>query len=222
MIVTLAMVIVFGGNSFAQDDEKSSQTLIYLTGEETFPENGDDFFGWKIFGKHYILRNSEKIGGFGLEYKTEPDNDYWKMQGWGFIALPYQYDLSLGYSEKSNDARFVFLGIDRLFPKVAGTNWSFFIDAKNFFALNDKGEGYLDIYTSILYPFGKRFKAGANVVYDHYWTGESRERFFLGPVAQYRFTENFSIRARVGRNWDWRDRGDTYNDQIRLDLKFFF
>lgn len=225
----LALVIIslaiFSSSAFAQDDEKSSRSLLFLTGEYTSPEEGDSFMGWKVFGKHTLYRDAERmdsIGGFGANYKTEPDNDYWKVELWGFITLPYGYDLSLGYSEKSSDARYVFTGIDHLYKKVGGTNWALFFDAKNFFALNDKGEGYLDVYTSAMYPIGKRLKIGANVVVDHYWTGESRDKLFIGPVGQVRLTDNIAVRARVGRTWDFRDRGDTYSDQVRLDLKIMF
>ncbi len=229
IISLLIMIIVslasFSSSAFAQDDEKTSRSLLFFTGEYTSPEVGDSFMGWKAFGKHTVYRDADRtdsIGGFGATYKAEPDNDYWKVDLWGFITIPYGYDVSLGYSEKSSDARYVFAGVDHRYAKVGGTKWALFFDAKNFFALNDKGEGYLDVYTSALYPIGKRVKVGANVVVDHYWTGESREKLFAGGVGQVRLTDDIAIRARVGRTWDWRDRGDTYSDQIRLDLKFMF
>ena len=224
-LLTLIIVSLTMSLAFAEDDEKSSRSLLFLTGEYTSPETGDSFAGWKVFGKHTIYRDADRmdsIGGFGATYKAEPDNSYWKTDLWGFITLPYGYDLSLGYSEKSSDARYVFAGVDRLYKKVGGTRWDLFFDAKNFFALNEYGEGYLDVYTSALYPIGKKVKLGANVVVDHYWTGESREKLFAGGVGQVKLTEKTAIRARIGRTWDWRDRGDTHSDQVRLDLKFVF
>ena len=220
MITVLAIGIVFGGNSFAQDDEKNALTLLYLSGEYTTAEERDSFFGYKLFGKHYF----PDAGGFGGTWKEEPDNNYWNYKIWGFYPIfGYGYDISLGYSRKNSGIDYVFAGIDHLYRKVkvGDSKINVFFDVKNFFALND-GEDYLDVYTSIECYLGGKFKGGFNVNGAHYWTGPDRQRLLIGPFLQYRVSEGFAVRGRIAGWKEWRsDRPDDQGIQFRIDLKFY-
>jgi hypothetical protein len=170
-----------------------------------------------LFGKHYFPDK----GGFGGTWKEEPENDYWNYKAWGFYPI-FGYDISLGYSRKSSGVDYVFAGIDHLYRKVGDSKINVFFDIKNFFTLDDDGEDYLDVYTSIDRYLGGKLKAGLNLNGAHYWTGPDRQRLLIGPFLQYRVSEGFAIRGRVAGWKEWReDRPDDKGVQFRIDLKFY-
>lgn len=218
-IIILAGTVIAPYSSLAQqDDFGESKTLIFLQGEVMNPEYRDSYFEYKLFGKHYL---ASRAGGFGADYKRGDENDYWKFQGWGFVNF-HEYNLSLGYAERSSGSEMVFVGVDHGYKDFLGAGFDLFFDIKNYFKLSGPRENYLDAYFAPAKQLGK-WRVGANVIYNHYWTGVDRDWMLLGPTLQYSFTEWFSVRGRVARAWTWRDdRENYYVDQYRLDLKFSF
>ena len=73
-----------------------------------------------------------------------------------------------------------------------------------------------------MYPIGKGFSIGTDLVYDHWWEGQAHSWYLVGPRISYKLTNEISLYGRVSHEWDVKDIGTDTGYRVRVGLAMIF
>jgi hypothetical protein len=195
----------------AASAEKISTTII-LRNDWYSPNDGKAIdLQWYTAYWHY--RN---FGG-GVDVNINPSADYTRIRP--FVTLNSGPWYVLAGAAYSNIEEYAQLGL-RYINSINGFNVVF--DLRNYIGLDLNSPSYSDNFVEVTHPIGEKFFVGVDMLYDHWWEGDSHDVLLVGPVFGYHFTKTIAAYVRVSHDWNFREAGTKEGNGIRLGLIFNF
>lgn len=211
MLVTVVVTLLAVNMASAQD---KVSTFVDFRNDYIMPEKGDDqyvqamaiWWQYKSFGTIIETSYADKTHSSCLKPSL-----LWKV-GKSYYMLG-------GVSTDSNGSKFVQTGVWYI-NKLGKA--SVYIDLRNYWIITGRNNGYTDNLFRVMYPVGKGFSVGADLIYDHWWKESSHNWYFVGSRLSYKINAKASVYARVSREWNVRKSGSVTTDKLRLGLTFSF
>lgn len=211
ILVVVAFLLLVVNMVSAQD---KISTFIDFRNDYVMPENGDDQYvqamaiWWQYKSAGLIIEESYADKSHSSCLKSALS---WKVgKAWYLIG---------GVSVNSQGLKFVQTGVWYI-NKLGKA--SIYIDLRNYLSITDQKNGYTDNLFRIMYPIGKGFSVGTDLIYDHWWSGPSHSWYFIGPRLSYKINVKTSIYARVSREWNVKEASSVTTDKLRVGLTFSF
>ncbi|MCK4650173.1 hypothetical protein KAT36_02980 [Candidatus Pacearchaeota archaeon] len=210
----VGLVPAFGAEDNSENKGKGSSTLIILKNDLAKTKEGESYHKQSVT---IYCHNGNWFGG-GLSATVKPTHDYAEVNPFFTVNKGPLYLLG-GLSTNSSGNDYAQAGIWYIdkFGKIA----TFFI-LKNYWNIAGESTDYLDAFLELEYPLGKKFYAGIDLDYCHYWQDENHYFYFIGPYAGYKILDNLSVYLRLSRGWNIVEDQSNRTDNIRTGLEISF
>lgn len=129
------------------------------------------------------------------------------------------FSVILGYASNNLGDKQIRLGI-RADKKVGRT--VFWIDASNYFSVNQNKSDYLDAFMGFTCKLNRVFSAGVTLGYDKWWREKDHQYLFLGPVFSCKVLPKTTIFIRPGKEWEESGGKTETRTKVRVGLNVQF
>jgi hypothetical protein len=164
----------------------------------------------------------QKMFGAGLDVDYAHTLDYMRVRPYFSVNFDPLY-LTFGYQSfnfKSAATSHVQTGVG--VAKSLGS-WNGFIDVRNYWGIDKKSGGFLELWAGIYRKIGEKLFVGAEVGFVHWWKNSSPHNWVLaGPTAGYNFSKDVSASIRLARTWNIEADKRAMENEIQLRLKYAF
>lgn len=210
--ILVVVVVIIASVVWAEDSDRVSTYLDfrqdYKNPQGGASETGQSIVVWLQYGS---------IGGL-FEGDVTNKSHYVDFKP-SLLYRKGSFYLLGGFAADSLGSEFIQTGVWYLntFGKLC-----VFLDARNYWSITSQDNGYAENFLRLTHPIAGKFYGGIDMIFDHWWSGESHNCYFVGPLIGYEITKEISIYLRVSREWDILGGNTNQTDRAKLGLVFYF